>query len=61
MTKGQKRIVDAGLKYARENEGQPPTKEELRMVAGVQKGMILIVIVLSFAGMIKIILNIYNQ
>ena len=61
MTKGQKRILDKGLQYARENKKQPQTKEELRMVAGVQRGVLLIIFVLAFAGMIEIILNIYNQ
>lgn len=61
MTKGQKRILDKGLQYARENKRQPQTKEELRMVAGVQRGVLLIIFVLAFAGMVEIILNIYNQ
>ena len=61
MTKGQKRILEKGLQYARENKKQPQTKEELRMVAGVQRGVLMLIYVLAFAGMIEIILNIYNQ
>jgi len=61
MHKGQRRILEMGLKYARENKRQPQTKEELRMVAGVQRGVLMVIFVLAFAGMMEIILNIYNQ
>ena len=61
MTKGQKRILEKGLQYARDNRTQPQTKEEIKMIARVQQGVLMVIFVLAFAGMMEIILNIYNQ
>jgi hypothetical protein len=59
MTKGQKRIVEKGLKYARENRIQPKTKKEIRMVATIQRSLILILFFLSLAAATKLILTLY--
>jgi hypothetical protein len=61
MTKGQKRILEKGLQYARENRTQPKTKDELRMIASVQRGMLLVLYILAFTASVQLILNIYNQ
>jgi len=59
MTKGQKRIIEKGLKYARENRTQPKTKKEIRMVATIQRSLILILFFLSLAAATKLILKLY--
>ena len=59
MTKGQKIIVEKGLKYARENRIQPKTKKEIRMVATIQRSLILILFFLSLAAATKLILTLY--
>ena len=59
MTKGQKRIVEKGLKYARENRIQPKTKKEIRMVATIQRSLLLILFFLSLAAATKLILTLY--
>jgi len=60
MLKGQKRIIEKGLKYARENRSVvPKTKEEIRMVATIQRSLLLMLFFLSLAAATKLILNLY--
>ena len=62
MTNRQREIRNRGLEYALKNKSiKPKTKQELIMVASVQRASLLFIYMILLAGVVQLTLNYYNQ